>query len=268
MTSDEHARLGLDLERPNAARVYDFMIGGQLNYAIDRVFAERILSVLPNAQHMALVNRAWLRRAVKFGAEQGIRQFLDIGSGMPTVGHVHEVVQAIDPTSRVVYVDNEPIAVAHSEIVLKGNENAAMVHADAEFPDDVLEHETTEQMLDFTQPVMLIMAAFVHFIPDTRDPAGLIARYRDVLAPGSHLALSSGTWQGQGEESQRSVALYEKSGTPLTLRSPDELTALVDGFEILPPGVVYTPQWRPEGLPDTESPERSGGLALVARKNS
>ena len=120
------------------------MIGGKLNYAVDRMFADRILGVLPNAQHMALVNRAWLRRAARFAAEQGVRQFLDIGSGMPTVGHVHEVVQAIDPTSHVVYVDNEPIAVAHSEIVLEGNENAAMVQADAEYPDEVLEHPTTE----------------------------------------------------------------------------------------------------------------------------
>ncbi|MEV6877003.1 SAM-dependent methyltransferase [Amycolatopsis sp. NPDC051128] len=266
MSEDEHARRGIDLERPNAARVYDYMIGGKLNYAVDRMFADQILGVLPNARHMALVNRAWLRRAVRFGAEQGIRQFLDIGSGMPTVGHVHEVVQAIDPTSTVVYVDNEPIAVAHSEIVLEGNDNAAMVQANAEYADDVLDHPTTEALLDFSEPVMVIMAAFVHFIPDSRDPAGLIGRYRDVLAPGSYLALSSGTWDGQGEETQRSVSLYEKSGTPLTLRSPDELRALVKGFEILPPGVVFTPEWRPDE-PLEDPPERSGGLALVARKD-
>ena len=139
MTEDEHAKRGIDLERPNAARVYDYMIGGGLNYA-------------------------------------------------------------------------------------------AMVQADAEYVDDVLAHPTTEAMLDFDKPVMVVMAAFVHFIPDSRDPAGLIARYFDPLAPGSYLALSSGTWEGQGEESQRSVSLYEKSGTPLTLRSPDELRALVKGF--------------------------------------
>ncbi|MEU0793575.1 SAM-dependent methyltransferase [Amycolatopsis sp. NPDC005961] len=265
MSEDEHAKRGIDLERPNAARVYDYMIGGELNYAVDRMFADQIQHVLPNARHMALTNRAWLRRAARFAAEQGVRQFLDIGSGMPTVGHVHEVVQAIDPTSRVVYVDNEPIAVAHSEIVLEGNDNAAMVQADAEYPDEVLEHPTTEAMLDFSEPVMVIMAAFVHFIPDERDPAGLIATYRDVLAPGSYLALSSGTWEGQGEESKRSVALYEKSGTPLTLRSPDELRALVKGFEILPPGVVFTPEWRPDA-PLEDPPEQSGGLALVARR--
>ena len=264
--NDEHAKRGIDLERPNAARVYDYMIGGELNYAVDRMFADRILGVLPNAKHMALTNRAWLRRAARFAAEQGIRQFLDIGSGMPTVGHVHEVVQSIDPKCRVVYVDNEPIAVAHSEIVLEGNDNAAMVQADAERPDEVLDNPVTEELLDFSEPVMVIMAAFVHFIPDSRDPAGLIGTYRDVLAPGSYLALSSGTWEGQGEETQRSVALYEKSGTPLTLRSPDELRALVKGFEILPPGIVFTPEWRPDG-PLEDPPAQSGGLSLVARKD-
>ncbi|HEY3469184.1 MAG TPA: SAM-dependent methyltransferase [Amycolatopsis sp.] len=265
MSDDEHAKRGVDLERPNAARVYDYMIGGKLNYAVDRAFADRILEVLPSARHMALVNRAWLRRAVRFAAERGVRQFLDIGSGMPTVGHVHEVVQAIDPASKVVYVDNEPIAVTHSEIVLEDNENAAMVQADAEYPDEVLAHPTTRAMLDFGEPVMVIMAAFVHFIPDERDPAGLIAKYADVLAPGGYLALSSATWDGQGEESRRSVALYEQSGTPLTLRSSDELRALADGFEILPPGVVFTPEWRPDE-PLEDPPERSGGLALVGRK--
>jgi hypothetical protein len=268
MSEDEHAKRGIDLERPNAARVYDYMIGGQLNYAVDRMFADRILGVLPNAQHMALTNRAWLRRAARFAAEQGVRQFLDIGSGMPTVGHVHAVVQSVDPQARVVYVDNEPIAVAHSEIVLQDNDNAEMVQADAERPDDVVEHPTTERLLDFTEPVMLIMAAFIHFIPDARNPAGLIAAYRDALLPGSYLALSSGTFEGQGEEVRRAAELYQKSGTDVVPRSKDELRALVDGFEILPPGIVFTPEWRPDDPADVgEHPELASQLALVARKD-
>jgi hypothetical protein len=268
MSEDEHAKRGIDLDRPNAARVYDYMIGGQLNYAVDRMFADRILGVLPNAQHMALTNRAWLRRAARFAAEQGIRQFLDIGSGMPTVGHVHEVVQAIDPQSRVVYVDNEPIAVAHSEIVLEGNDNAAMVQADAECPDEVLDHPATETLLDFSEPVMVIMAAFIHFVPDSRNPAGLIAAYGDALVPGSYLALSSGTFEGQGEEVRRAAELYQKSGTDVVARTKEELRALVDGFEILPPGIVFTPEWRPDDPEEVgEHPELASQLALVARKN-
>jgi len=266
--TDEHAKRGIDFDKPNAARVYDYLIGGKLNYAIDRMFAEQLLAVRPEARDLALLNRRWLRRAVRFGAEQGIRQFLDIGSGMPTVGHVHEVVQAIDPEARVVYVDNEPVAVAHSEIVLKGNDNAEMVQADAEFPADVLEHETTERLLDFSRPVMVVMAAFVHFIPDERNPAGLIAAYRDALVPGSYLALSSGTFEGQGEEVRRAAELYQKSGTNVFARSRDELRALLDGFEILPPGIVFTPEWRPDDPSEVgENPELASQLALVARKN-
>ncbi|GAB3133239.1 SAM-dependent methyltransferase [Amycolatopsis stemonae] len=266
--TDEHAARGIDFDKPNAARVYDYLIGGKLNYAIDRMFAEKILEVRPEAKDLALLNRRWLRRAVRFGAEQGIRQFLDIGSGMPTVGHVHEVVQAIDPAARVVYVDNEPVAVAHSEIVLKDIDNVEMVQADAELPDEVLEHPTTERLIDFGRPVMVVMAAFIHFIPDERDPAGLIAAYRDVLAPGSYLALSSGTFEGQGEEVRQAAALYQKSGTEVVARSKDELRALLDGFELVPPGIVFTPEWRPDDPAEVGAhPELASQLALVARKD-
>ena len=267
MTGD-HAPRGIDVDKPNAARVYDYLIGGKLNYAIDREFAERMLRMRPEARELALLNRRWLRRAVRFGAEQGIRQFLDIGSGMPTVGHVHEVVQSIDPEARVVYVDNEPIAVAHSEIVLQDNANAEMVQADAEIPAGVLEHPTTERLLDLTEPVMVIMAAFIHFVPDSRNPAGLIAAYRDALVPGSHLALSSGTFEGQGEEVRRAAELYQRSVTDVFARSREELRVLVDGFEILPPGIVFTPEWRPDDPGEVgEHPEQASQLALVARKN-
>jgi SAM-dependent methyltransferase len=268
MTEDELARRGIDLDKPNAARVYDYILGGELNYAVDRMFAEQVLSAQPNARERAQLNRQWLRRAIRFGMDNGIRQFLDIGSGMPTVGHVHEVAQAIDPRSRVVYVDNEPVAVAHSEIVLEDNENAAMVFADAEFPDDVLEHETTEMMLDLDQPVMVVMALFVHFIPDERDPARLLASYRDALAPGSYLALSSATPELQSDGTARAVAMYQKSSNPVVPRSADELRKLVDGFEIVDPGIVFIPEWRPDSASDVpEDPAECGGLALVARKD-
>ncbi|MFI5587862.1 SAM-dependent methyltransferase [Amycolatopsis sp. NPDC051758] len=268
MTEDELARRGIDLDKPNAARVYDYILGGELNYAVDRMFAEQVLSAQPNARERAQLNRQWLRRAIRFGMDNGIRQFLDIGSGMPTVGHVHEVAQAIDPRSRVVYVDNEPVAVAHSEIVLEDNENAAMVFADAEFPDDVLEHETTEMMLDLDQPVMVVMALFVHFIPDERDPARLLASYRDALAPGSYLALSSATHEHQSDGTARAVAMYQKSSNPVVPRSADELRKLVDGFEIVDPGIVFIPEWRPDAASDVpDDPAECGGLALVARKD-
>ncbi|MET8997907.1 SAM-dependent methyltransferase [Amycolatopsis sp. NPDC004169] len=266
--TEEHAIRDIDVDKPNAARVYDYFIGGKLNYAIDREFAERILRMHPEFREVALLNRRWLRRAVRFGASRGIRQFLDIGSGMPTVGHVHEIVQSIDPACRVVYVDHEPIAVAHSEIVLQDNDNAEMVQADAEVPADVLEHPTTRRLLDFTEPVMVIMAAFIHFVPDARNPAGMIAAYRDALVPGSYLALSSGTLEGQSEEIRRAAELYRNSVTDFVPRSTDELRALLDGFEVVPPGIVFTPQWRPDDPAEVgDHPELASQLALVARKN-
>ena len=270
MSDQETVKPAVDLDKPNAARVYDSLIGGKLNYAIDRVFADKVLELQPNSKKMAMMNRRWLRRAVRFGAEQGIRQFLDIGSGMPTVGHVHEVVQAIDPSCRVVYVDIEPIAVAHSQIVLQDVENAAMVQADGTRPYDILEHPTTEGLLDLSKPVMVVMAAFVHFIPPEQDPAGMIATYRRAMAPGSYLAISSGTFEGQGEEvSRRAAELYRKGGTNVFARSRDELRALVEGFEIVPPGIVFVPEWRPEDPRDVpKNPEKSSQLALVARKDS
>lgn len=263
---EEAAELPVELDRPNAARVYDYLIGGDFNYAIDRVFAEQIIQARPEARELALMNRRWLRRAVRFGVQQGIRQFLDIGSGMPTVGHVHEVVQAIDPRCKVVYVDVEPIAVAHSEIMLQDNRNTAILRADGERPYDVLEHPATERLLDLSKPLMVVMAAFVHFIPDTRNPREMIATYERELAPGSYLALSSGTLEGQCDEARLATELYRRSGTEVVPRSRKELEALVEGFEIVPPGVVYLPQWRPDPGDVEEHPEQVSQLGLVGYK--
>jgi hypothetical protein len=259
--------LGLDLDKPNPARVYDYLLGGKLNYAMDRVFGDKVAAELPDVRELCRANRYWLRRVVRFGMANGIRQFLDIGSGMPTEGHVHEVAQGLDPEARVVYVDNESIAVAHSELVLEGNELAAMVQADGEEPDSVLGHPTTRRLLDFDRPVMVILAAMVHFIPDQRNPAGMIARYRDALAPGSYFALSSDTGEEQGPDLFRAVELYQDSSSPLHLRGRAELRELMAGFEIVEPGVVFTPQWRPDNAEDVgEHPERAVMLAGVGRK--
>lgn len=256
----------LDVDKPNAARVYDYLLGGKLNYAMDRDFAEKLKKQLPRVAHICLLNRLWLQRVVRFGLAQGVRQFLDIGSGMPTAGHVHEIAQAHDPDARVVYVDNEQVAVAHSEIVLAGNGNAAMVAADGERPEEVLAHRTTRRLLDFSQPVMVILAAFVHFIPPERDPARLIRRYCDGLVPGSYIAVSSDTNEDQDEEMFRAVDMYKQTTNPLYLRDRAEMTALMAGLEIVEPGVVFTPQWRPDADGDTgETPSDAGILAVVGR---
>ncbi|QWF85356.1 SAM-dependent methyltransferase [Amycolatopsis sp. CA-230715] len=257
----------VDLDKPNAARVYDYFIGGKLNYAMDRAFAEKVREQLPRAAEICLLNRLWLRRVVRFGVARGVRQFLDIGSGMPTVGHVHEIAQTADPSARVVYVDNEPVAIAHSEIVLEGNENAIMVDADGEQPFEVLDHPGTRAMLDFSQPIMVILAAFIHFIPPERNPARLISTYRDALAPGSFLALSTDTGDEQDDEMFRAVEMYRDTTNPLHLRGRDEIRELMSGFEIVEPGIVFTPQWRPDDPADVgDRPERAGILAVVGRR--
>ncbi|GLY71549.1 hypothetical protein Atai01_81680 [Amycolatopsis taiwanensis] len=257
----------LELDKPNSARVYDYLIGGKLNYAVDRHFADRVMAQLPNVRDICLLNRYWLRRVVRFGIEQGIRQFLDIGSGMPTVGHVHEVAQKADPTARVLYVDNEPIAVAHSEIVLQGNDRAVMLDADGEQPEEIFDHPVTRRLLNLDEPMMVIIAAFVHFIPDERRPKALIDRYRDLIAPGSYLALSSDTGDQQSDEVLQAIELYNKTVSPLHLRSRDELAELMAGFDLVDPGIVFTPEWRPTNPADVgENPERASILAVVGRK--
>jgi hypothetical protein len=258
----------LQLDKPNPARMYDYVLGGTLNYAMDRELADQVLAEMPRARETALLNRYWLRRVVRFGVRQGIRQFLDLGSGMPTEGQVHEIAQRAAPESRVVYVDNEPVAVAHSEIVLEGNDRVAMVAADAEHVVEVLFHPTTRRMLDFRQPVMVLASALVHyFIPGKRDAAGMIAGYRDALAPGSYLALSTFTGDEQDAEMFRAVELSKDTTDPIHLRSRQETRALMAGFDIVEPGVVFTPEWRPDSPDEVgDAPELAGVLAVVGYK--
>ncbi|MBB3664612.1 MULTISPECIES: SAM-dependent methyltransferase [Prauserella salsuginis group] len=263
--ADRFAGKDLELDKPNPARMYDYVLGGELNYAMDRRLVDEVLAAMPRARDTAVLNRYWLRRAVRYGARQGIRQFLDLGSGMPTVGQVHEIAQQVAPESNVVYVDNERIAVAHSEIALEGNDRAEMIGADAERVDEVLAHPTTKRLLDFDRPVMVLMSALVHyFSPDERDAGSMIARYRDALAPGSYLALSSFTDEQQDEEMFRAVELSKDTSEPIHLRSRDDVHELMAGFEIVEPGIVFTPEWHPDSPEDVgETPELSGVLAVV-----
>lgn len=266
--AEKFAGKDLELDKPNPARMYDYVLGGELNYAMDRQLVDDLLSEMPRARDTALLNRYWLRRAVRYGARQGIRQFLDLGSGMPTVGQVHEIAQEIEPESKVVYVDNERIAVAHSAIVLEGNDRAEMIGADAERVDEVLGHPTTRRLLDFDEPVMVLMSALVHYFPpQERDAAAMITRYRNALAPGSYLALSSFTGDQQDEEMFRAVELSKGTSEPIHLRSREEVRELMAGFELVEPGIVFTPEWHPDSPEDVGgTPELSGVLAVVGRK--
>ncbi|HVV21375.1 MAG TPA: SAM-dependent methyltransferase [Pseudonocardiaceae bacterium] len=257
----------VDTSRANIARVYDYLLDGGHNFAIDRELAEKGLELLPNLRDAAWLNRSFLRRAVLFCVDNGIRQFLDIGSGVPTVGNVHEVAQKVAPDSKVVYVDNEPVAVAHSELLLEGNRNATVLHADARRPDDILTSPVTRRMLDFDQPVAVLMVALLHSVPDGDDPAGIVARFRDAVAPGSWLVLSHGTGDKGSERLRQYRELYRNSPTPVVHRTHAEVVSLFDGWNLVEPGVVFTPEWRPEpGSTPIPDPERGFCYAGVARK--
>jgi hypothetical protein len=256
-----------DLEKPSAARCYDYYLGGAHNFEVDRELAREILAIVPNAREVAQHNRAFLRRTVRFCIDQGIRQFLDVGSGIPSVGNVHEIAQEIDPEVRVVYVDNEPVAVAHSRTILEGNEHTAVVNADLVAVDDVLDHPETRRLLDLSEPVGLLMVAVLHFVPDSDKPPEVVRGYYERLAAGSHLAVSHFTDDYCRAGAKRVVDLCETSLSPVTFRTRDEVAELFSDFELLDPGVVYVPDWRPDTEEDVlKEPDWSIIYGAVGRK--
>jgi hypothetical protein len=240
---------GISAELPSAARVYDYLLGGGHNFPADRAVGDRILQVLPAGGQIAGSNRAFLRRAVIYMIEQGITQFLDLGSGIPTVGNVHEIAQQANPDARVVYVDYDEVAVAHSELILEDDPNSAIVAADFLEPADVLESRQVARLLDLNRPVGLLMVAVLHFVPDDADPHGVVATYRDAVAPGSLVALSHLTADHRPAEMAVVTEAMRHSRDPMFFRSYQDFTTMFDGLELVPPGVVAAPQWRPEPAP-------------------
>jgi hypothetical protein len=252
----------INVEVPSAARVYDYLLGGGHNFAADRAVGEVVLKVQPQGRQIATSNRAFLSRAVRYLVDQGIRQFLDLGSGIPTVGNVHEVAQRADPDCRVVYVDYDPVAVAHSQLLLRGNENAAVIDADLTQPDQVLDSPALRTLIDFDEPVGLLMVAVFHFVPDDRHPAEIVGKYRSVLPAGSFLALSHLTADQMPGESDAVVEAMRDSRDPMYFRRYAEVLPLFEGFELVPPGLVTATQWRS----DVEGGEQEGIYAGVGRK--
>lgn len=257
----------VDIDKPSAARMYDYLLGGSHNFAVDREFLEKILLIQPEVKRFAIMNRAFMRRAVLFMLEQGIRQFLDLGSGIPTVGNVHEIAQNVDPNSRVVYVDNEHVAVAHGQLLLEGNDNVAIVQADITKPGLVLTDEGTKRLLDFTKPVGLLAITIGHYVLDNHDPHGVFAAYRDAVPPGSYMAMTHFTNDFDAVRADELTEAMKSTQNNVRARSRDEVLALFGEFELVEPGLVSTSQWRPE-LPDgADSPERDGLYAGVGYKN-
>jgi len=267
MEQTDWAPEGIDLSKPSIARSYDYILGGSHNFAVDREFARELLTALPDFRLIARANRAFLHRAVRFMVEAGISQFLDIGSGIPTVGNVHEIAQKLVPDARVVYVDLDPVAVVHSRQILAGNDRATVIQEDLRRPEAILNHPETRALLDFDQPVGLMLVAVLPAIPDQDDPHGIVARLRDALPPGSYMAISQGTADERTEEIQAARDITDRTTTPLTLRSHTEIMRFFTGFDLVEPGLMWSSQWRPDSPDDVvDHPERLLMLVGVGRK--
>jgi hypothetical protein len=254
----------VDLEKPSAARIYDYVLGGNHNFAVDREFVKQRDKVDPKSRQFAIQNRAFLRRAVLYLMEQGVRQFLDLGSGIPTVGNVHEIAQTADPSARVVYVEIEHVAVAHSQLILEGNDNAEMVHADITIPSVVLNDPATKATLDFDRPIGVLAIAIGHYVLGDAD--SVFATYRDAVPPGSYLALSHLT--DDFRDMDQLTEDMKQTQNALRPRTRAEVTRLFGDWDLVEPGLVTTSQWRPDRDTGTrEAAERRDGLyAGVARK--
>src|ERR1700761_9439088 len=229
----------IDTGRPHPARMYDAYLGGKDNYRADREAVRQILRRWPEVRLIARANRAFLQRAVRFLArEAGIRQFLDIGTGIPSAGNVHEVAGQVAPDSRVVYVDNDPIVHVHANALLTGSGTTGIVLADLRDPAAILDHPALAELIDFTKPVALLLAAILHFIRDEEDPAAIVATLRDSVPAGSYLALSHGTLDVHpASDAEQAAAGYKSATAPLVLRGHEQVSSFFDGFDLVEPGL-------------------------------
>ncbi|MFI5605953.1 SAM-dependent methyltransferase [Amycolatopsis sp. NPDC051903] len=270
---------GVDTEKPSAARIYDWYLGGTQNWAVDREFGRRVEQQWPLVRPGAKQNREFMNRAVRGALAAGIRQFVDLGSGVPTAGNVHEVIEAeLDDEDRatVLYVDYEPVAVAHATLILEegaATDWAGILQADLRDPRSVLRAPTTREYIDFSRPVCLLMMAVLHFVGPDDDPEGLVKAYRDSLAPGSWLAISQmseGDGSGPALEGLRwFVEQYRKTSNPVWMRDRDEIVPFFGGWPLLEPGIVHLPDWRPQReLNAVEAEARPFAWCGVAQKPS
>ena len=257
----------LDTSVAQPARMYDFFLGGKDNFPVDRAAAEKVLEFYPEAFAMAQANRAFLGRAVRMLAEAGIRQFLDIGTGIPGPGSTGAVAHAVAPESRVVCVDNDPIVLAHSRALLvrPGLATTTVVQADLRRPEEILAHPEVRAALDFDRPIALLLVAVLHFVTDDQDPRGILATLMAALPSGSYVAISHVTDDFDSARARAAAAAYDKASTPIVLRSRAAITEFFDGLELVEPGVAHLPWWRPDGeIP--EGSERIWYYCGVARK--
>jgi hypothetical protein len=255
----------VDVDRPSVARVYDYFLGGSHNFAVDREFAERVLSVMPDVTTVAQENRAFLRRAVRYLVGLGIRQFIDLGSGIPTVGNVHEVAAETAPETRVVYVDLDPVAYAHSRALLRDNPHATVIRGDLRQPIEVLADPELRKHIDFDQPVGVLLLGVLHFVPDEQRPADIVAGYAGATVAGSHVVVSHASREGMTEAGERAVGLYNRDSSTIVVRTAEEVAGLLSGLAPVEPGAVRLAQWRPDS-PDDATNTDIPGIAVVGKR--
>lgn len=260
---------GIDISVPSVSRMYDFYLGGSHNFEVDREAARKAMEFMPGLPKIMQANRAFMRRAVRFAVDSGITQFLDIGSGIPTFGNVHEVAQAASPDTSVVYVDHDPVAVAHSRAVLEGEERAAVVAADLRKPLEILHSPEVRQRLDLDKPVALLLVAVLHFLEDEDEPEKAVAELVDALAPGSLLVVTHASYEGiplLQDKAEGTVGVYRNIRNPLVMRSHADISRFFEGCPLVEPGLVPMPDWRPDSPSDEEDPYAFSGFAGVGRK--
>jgi len=256
-------------DRPSVARMYDYYLGGHHNFAIDRAAAEAVLAIAPDIGPGAQANRAFLRRVVRFLAARGVAQFLDIGSGIPTVGNVHEVAQDADPAAHVAYVDLDPVAVAHSRAILGDHPRAVALAADGRQPAAILAHPAVRGLLDFDRPTAVLLLAFLHLLPDDEEACRVAAAFVAALPPGGYLAIAHATVEGAPPDLIAQIErLYAGTTTPAKFRPRSSIAAFFAGTELVAPGLVHAPLWHPEAADDVflDAPTRSLNLVGLGRK--
>ena len=260
----------IDTSRPHAARMYDYYLGGKNHFAADRETADKVIATIPGIRTAPRENRAFLGRAVRYlAAEAGIRQFLDIGTGLPTTSNVHEVAQQAVPSARIVYVDNDPLVLSHAQALLtsSGAGRTAYIHADLRSPETILSSPAVRSVLDFSQPVALLLVAVLHFIADDERPAEIVATLLDALPSGSYLVASHLTAEHNQARMAAGAKAYRDSGVPMHLRDSDRFADIAfTGLDLIPPGVVLVSEWRRTATGPLPPASEVNCYAGVARK--
>ena len=257
---------GIDTTVASPARIYDYLLGGKDNYAVDRAAAEEIIGLVPEAPMAARLNRAFLTRAVRFMAAAGIRQFIDVGAGLPTRGNVHEVAQRGAPEARVVYVDNDPVVLAHGRALLETSAGVAVVEGDLRRPEEILADARVRELIDFGRPVGLLLMAVLHFVADEDEPHACVRRLTGALPPGSLMAISHGWTGGLGAgAAEVAQVIYRRTACEIQPRDPAEVGRFFDGLDLVAPGVTWLSDWRPGLGPRPSDPARSCLIGAVGR---